>query len=215
MRHRVLPPFPAHPLAVALAFSLFLPLAAAQAAGPLLIDHRIARDESGIWNPNIERDSLLAATLGQVGIALCEGDRSRLGDTAWRGIDAELIGAGSTELLKHAFTRSRPSDSSDPNRFFSGQSHLSFPSGEAAEAASLVAPYLFAYAPQQPGLYALALYPLYVGVARVKAQAHWQSDVLAGWAVGALAGWYAMGRDRPLLVQLMPRGIFLGWKMSL
>ena len=62
---------------------------------------------------------------------------------------------------------------------------------EAAEAAALVTPYMLEYGPDQPAVYLLALLPLYVGVGRVKAQAHWQTDVIAGWAVGGLSGWYA------------------------
>ena len=197
---------------LALAAALALPLA--RAAGPLLIDHRIAQDEAGVWSPNVERGVLLAATLGQIGVALWEGDSSKLGDTAWRGIDSEAIGALSTEALKRIFTRERPSGTSDPNRFFVGGSNASFPSGEAAEAASLVSPYLFAYGEQHPAIYLLGALPLYVGIARVKAQAHWQSDVIAGWAVGGAAGWYASRRDSPLLLQLMPHGVFIGWKSS-
>jgi len=184
----------------------------ARAAGPLLIDHRITKDDSAIWNPSVERDVLLAATLGQLGLALWEGGGSKLGDTAWRGIDSEVIGAAATEALKHVFTRERPSETSDPNRFFAGGSNHSFPSGEAAEAASLVTPYLVAYGGQHPALYALTALPLYVGIARIKAQAHWQSDVLAGWAVGGAAGWYASRRDSPFLLQIMPHGIQVGWK---
>jgi undecaprenyl-diphosphatase len=70
------------------------------------------------------------------------------------------------------------------------------------------------YGKDYPTVYALSLIPLYVGVARVKAQAHWQSDVVAGWAVGGLAGWYAHERDSPLLLQVMPHGIFVGLKKS-
>jgi hypothetical protein len=35
---------------------------------------------------------------------------------------------------------------------------------------------------------------------------------LGGWAVGGLAGWYAHERDSPLLLQVMPNGIFVGLK---
>ena len=49
------------------------------------IDHTITKDTSGIWNPNVYRGLQLALTVSQVGVALYEGDESRLGDTAWRG----------------------------------------------------------------------------------------------------------------------------------
>jgi membrane-associated phospholipid phosphatase len=184
----------------------------AWAGGPLLIDHKVNEDNSGMWNKNIERDLLLAMTIGQVGLALWEGGESRLGNTAWRGIDSEIIGSLSAEVLKRAFTRVRPSNTDDPHDFFAGDSNRSFPSGEAAEAAALVTPYILEYGKDYPAAYALTLIPLYVGMARVKAGSHWQSDVVAGWAVGGLAGWYAHQRDSPLLLQIMPHGIAIGIK---
>jgi PAP2 superfamily protein len=176
------------------------------------IDHKVEQDESGIWNPNIERGLLLGLTIGQVGLAVWEGGESRLGNTAWRGIDSEIIGAVSSEVMKRVFTRVRPSETDDPGQWFAGDSNHSFPSGEAAEAASIVTPYMLEYGKDYPAVYALSVIPLYVGIARVKAQAHWQTDVIAGWAVGGLSGWYAHERDSPLLLQVMPRGIFVGLK---
>jgi hypothetical protein len=94
----------------------------------------------------------------------------------------------STEAVKHAFTRVRPTGTSNPNDFFQGGSNASFSSGEAAEAASIVTPYMLEYGKDDPAIYLLSIIPLYVGIGRIKAQAHWQSDVVAGWAVGGLAG---------------------------
>jgi undecaprenyl-diphosphatase len=198
----------------AVALLAILAASATWAGGPLLIDHPVNQDESGIWNPNVERALLRGLTLGQLGLALWEGGDTRLGDTAWRGIDSEIIGAVSTEVIKHAFTRVRPTGTSDPNDFFQGGSNASFSSGEAAEAASIVTPYILEYGKDYPAVYALTVIPLYVGIARVKAQAHWQSDVVAGWALGGLVGWYAHERDQPLVLQLMPHGIYVGLKKS-
>lgn len=178
------------------------------------LDHIVTQDESGIWNPNVYRGLMLAMTVGQVGLALYEGGETRLGNTAWRGIDSEIIGAVSADVLKRAFTRPRPRDNPDPCLWFQGGSNRSFPSGEAAQAASIVTPYMLEYGKDYPAVYALSLVPLYVGIGRVKAQAHWQTDVLAGWAVGGLAGWYAYERDQPLVLQLMPHGIYIGLKKS-
>ena len=193
-----------------------LVLLAATATSPTRadIDHLVPQDESGIWNPSIYRGLQLGLTIGQIGLALYEGGETRLGNTAWRGIDSELIAAVSTEALKRTFRRARPRDNPDPNSWFTCSSNCSFVSGEAAEAASLVTPYMLEYGPDQPAVYLLAILPLYVGVGRVKAQAHWQTDVIAGWAVGGLSGWYAHQRDQPIVLQLMPHGIFVGLKKS-
>ena len=83
--------------------------------------------------------------------------------------------------------------------------------GEAATAAGLVAPYILEYGSEYPAAYALLLLPLYVGIGRIKNQAHWQTDVLAGWAVGGLGGWYAHGRDTPILIELLPHGFAIGY----
>jgi len=178
------------------------------------IDHVVPLDESGIWNPNVYRGLLLGMTVGQIGLALYEGGDTRLGNAAWRGIDSEIIGAVATEGLKRTFRRARPRDNPDPNSWFTCSSNCSFPSGEAAEAASIVTPYMLEYGPDQPAVYLLSIIPLYVGIGRIKAQAHWQTDVIGGWAVGALSGWYAHQRDQPLVLQLMPHGIFVGLKKS-
>jgi len=178
------------------------------------IDHKIHEDTSGIWNQDIYRNIMLAMTIGQVGYAVWEGGDSRLGNTAWRGIDSEIIGAVSAEGLKHVFRRVRPSDTDNPGLWFQSGDNHSFPSGEAAEAASLVTPYILEYGKDHPAVYALTLLPLYVGAARVKAQAHWQTDVIGGWVVGGLAGWYAHERDTPIVLQLLPHGISIGLKKS-
>jgi undecaprenyl-diphosphatase len=70
------------------------------------------------------------------------------------------------------------------------------------------------YGQDHPSVYALALVPLYVGVGRMKNHAHWQTDVLAGWAVGGLSGWYAHQRDVPISVQLLPHGVSVGFRKS-
>jgi len=75
-----------------------------------------------------------------------------------------------------------------------------------------VTPYMLEYGRDNPAAYALVLLPLYVGAGRIKNQAHWQTDVLAGWAVGGLSGWYAHSRDVPILIELLPHGVAIGLK---
>jgi membrane-associated phospholipid phosphatase len=184
----------------------------AGACGWSSIDHRVSQDESGMWDPNVYRGMMIGASAAVLGGALWEGAESRLGKTLWQDVDGQVIGAASTEILKHVFTRARPSQIDDPCQWFQGGSHYSFPSGEAAWSASIVTPLILEYGSDHPAVYALLLLPAYVGAGRIKAQAHWQSDVLAGWAIGGLAGWYAHSRDTPLIVQALPHGIYVGLK---
>jgi len=48
--------------------------------------------------------------------------------------------------------------------------------------------------------------PVYDGIGRLKQQAHWQTDVLAGWALGTGVGYWSAHRDTPLSVEILPRG---------
>jgi undecaprenyl-diphosphatase len=104
----------------------------------------------------------------------------------------------------------RPAVDNNPCLWFQGGSNYSFPSSEAGFSAALVTPYVLEYGHDHPATYALALLPLYVGTARLKNQAHWQTDVVAGWAVGALSGWYSHHRDTPILIEILPHGAAVG-----
>ena len=200
---------------IVVAVALTLPAsAAAQNCGWSHIDHLWSLDNSGVWNPNVSRGITAALTIAQVGGAIWEGSESRFGKTMWQGIDSELIGAGVAQVGKYIFTRSRPDQEDNPCLWFQGGHHYSFPSGEAAVSAALVTPYVIEYAGDNPAVYALLLLPLYSGVTRIKNQAHWQTDVLAGWAVGGLSGWYAHSRDVPILILILPHGFQVGLKTS-
>ncbi len=184
--------------------------AVAQGCGWSRIDHRVAYDASGAWNPEIYRDVVGALTIGEIGGALWEGAESRWGRTLWQGMDAEILGAVTAQAGKYIFTRVRPSTEDNPCLWFHGGSNYSFPSGEATVAAALVTPFIMEYARDYPAAWALLLLPAYVGAARVKNQAHWQTDVLAGWAAGGLSGWYAHSRDVPILIEVLPHGVAIG-----
>jgi len=60
---------------------------------------------------------------------------------------------------------------------------------------AIVTPFIEEYGQDHPAIWALAALPLYDGLARMKSQAHWQSDVLAGMALGVGTGLYA-GHDK-------------------
>ncbi len=186
-------------------------VALAQAAGgPLGIDHRIGLDESGIW---ARHDQLLLQelTLATVlGGALWEGGDSRLGQTFWRSVDSSAISIVATTVAKDVFTRARPTQTTDPNLWFQGSHHYSFPSGEVSFVSAAVTPFVLEYRDQHPGVYALELLPLYDGIARLKSQAHWQTDVFAGFALGTAAGYYAQHRKSPIILEALPHGFEIG-----
>ncbi len=200
-------------IAVATA-QLFAAAPATAGGGPFGIDHRINFDDSGIWK---RRNQLIlqdATALVVVAGALWEGSDSRLGATFWQSLDSVVLGAVTSETMKYAFSRTRPSDTDNPNRFFQGHGNKSFPSGEVMEITTAVTPFVLEYGSEHPAVWALELLPLYDAVARVKVRSHWQSDVLASFAIGTAIGAYAHSRSSSLTVRVLPRGLTIGWKKS-
>ena len=175
------------------------------------LDHLVRKDDHGIWarkNQLLLIDTLLA---GEVTVALWDGGDTRLGRTMWKSIDATLAGGLAAEGLKVIFSRARPNQSSDPDLWFQGSGHESFPSGEVTVTSAIITPLVLEYRHDHPAVYALELLPLYDAIARVKVQGHWQSDVLAGFALGTAAGYYLQRRTRtPLVLSIMPHSIYIG-----
>ena len=182
--------------------------------GPLGIDHVLPYDDSGIWNRRYQQ----ALEYGLIGTeligAVWEGGESRLGRTWWQSIDASVAGGITTQVLKIAFSRVRPIDSNgNPDLWFQGHGNESFPSGEVTLASAVVTPLVLEYGHDQPLVYALELLPVYDAVARMKVQAHWQTDVLAGFAIGTTGGWFMhRNPNTPYILRIMPRGIYIGLK---
>jgi undecaprenyl-diphosphatase len=184
-------------------------------AGPLGIDHAVdAGDATGIYSRRIQQVLQVGVPLVVVGSALWEGADSRFGKTAWQAGDALALGVATSESMKRIFSRSRPSQSDSPNEWFQGRGHRSFPSGEVMEMTTAVTPFILEYAHDQPAVWALALLPVYDGIARVRTRAHWQTDVLASWAIGGGIGYYTHSRRVPISVGLLPHGVTVGWKTT-
>ena len=191
--------------------TLLFPAAVFASGGPLGIDHRIHYDNSGIWNRSDQNILVYGTVVTIVGGALAFGDQDKLGDTFWRSVDALAVTSIGTTGLKLAFQRERPSQTSDPNRFFAGTHAQSFPSGEVAAISAAVTPFMVNYGPDHPAVYALALLPVYDAIARVKTRGHWQSDVLVGAAIGAGVGLWASHRHSPLIIGWLPGGFQIGF----
>lgn len=192
--------------------SLLFPPCAFAGGGPLGIDHKLAYDDSGIFKRRTQKNLLALMVAGEVAGGIWEGDQSRLGKTSWQSIDATLLASASSAAMKAVFTRSRPTQTNDPNQFFQGGGHYSFPSGEVSTMSAIVTPFILEYREESPWVYGLAILPVYDAVARMKVQAHWQTDVLAGFALGVLSGYYAHSREKSFMLQVLPHGFSVGWK---
>jgi undecaprenyl-diphosphatase len=189
---------------------LLLPTLACAGGGPLGIDHRWNYDNSGIWSRNNQDLLRYGGLLADIGFALWEGGESRIGKSAWQSVDSVLLSGIGAETGKRVFGRVRPRDTDNPSEWRQGG--RSFPSGEVAETSAIITPYVLEYAHDHPLAWVLELLPAYDSVARMKVQAHWQTDVLAGWALGTATGYYAHQRHTPFTLAIMPHAVQAGWK---
>ncbi len=174
-------------------------------------DHELPLDQNGIWArkyQNALQNGVIAAEI--VG-SLWFGNDNELGHTFWQTVDASTISAISAQIMKRAFSRARPYQGHDPNLWFQGNGYESFPSGEVTLQASFVTPFIANYARDNPWVWSLELLPAYDAVARLKSQAHWQTDVLAGWALGTAVGYWSTTRTVPISVAILPRGLTVGF----
>ena len=178
--------------------------------GPLGIDHAWALDQSGIWARHYQTALQFSVIAVEVGGALWLGNDDRLGHTFWQTIDSSVVAGIASEALKLTFSRARPNQGNDPDKWFQGRCCESFPSGEVTLQASFVTPLIVNYRNDTRWIWALELLPLYDSIARLKSQAHWQTDVLAGWALGSAVGYWSASRKTPIFVQVLPRGVSIG-----
>lgn len=174
------------------------------------LDHRVSADRSGIYRA---QDAVPVA-LGLVAIsgALYEGSESRLGRAFWQSGESIVFSGALAQGIKRVARRESPETTDQPDHWFSGKGNSSFPSGHVTFTAAAVTPFILEYQKDQPWVWALAALPVYEMVARVKARQHWQSDVLAGVALGVGVGWYEHGRTKPWVLSLAPGGVFVGYK---
>jgi hypothetical protein len=199
-------------LALAVLALLWLHPECSQAAGgPLGIDHRWSYDNHGIWSTHYEQDLVYGVIAFEAGGALWIGDDEGFGHTLWQSVDASIVSGVSAEILKYGFSRARPNQGGNPDKWFQGSCCDSFPSGQVTLQASFVTPIILQYAHQDPWVWLLEVLPVYDALARLKHQDHWQSDVIAGWALGSAAGYWASTREVPLMVQILPRGMTIGF----
>jgi undecaprenyl-diphosphatase len=174
-------------------------------------DHELPLDQSGIWARKYQTGLENGVIVLEVAGSLWFGNDDRLGHTFWQTIDASAISGVAATALKYAFSRSRPYQGNDPNAWFQGNGNQSFPSGEVTLQASFVTPFIVNYGREHPWVWALEALPVYDAIARLKSQAHWQTDVIAGWALGTGVAYWSTTRAIPVSVQILPRGLSVGF----
>jgi undecaprenyl-diphosphatase len=194
---------------VVAALSLGWGLAAA-GGGPLGIDHEVGFDQSGIWARHYQTDLELGVIAVELGGALWLGNGDKLGHTFWQTLDASVISGAAALVLKKTTGRARPYQGNDPNSWFKGSCCESFPSGEVTLQASFVTPFIVQYSREHPWIWAMEVLPVYDAIARLKSHAHWQTDVIAGWALGTGVGYWSARRQIPLSVEILPGGLSVG-----
>ena len=186
------------------------PVGAVAGDGPLGIDHELSLDERGIWARKYQTSLEYGVIAVEISGALWLGNDNELGHTMWQTLDSSIISGLASDILKRAVGRPRPEQGNNPNAWFKGSCCESFPSGEVTLQASFVTPLIANYARENPWIWGLEVLPVYDAVARLKSQAHWQTDVIAGWALGTGIGYWTTTWKTPLTVRLLPGGLSVG-----
>jgi hypothetical protein len=179
-------------------------------SGPLGIDHELPLDENGIWARKYQTSLEYGVIAVEIGGALWLGNDNELGHTMWQTLDSSIISGIASDILKRAVGRARPNQGNNPNAWFRGSCCESFPSGEVTLQASFVTPLIVNYAKESPWIWGLEVLPAYDALARLKSHAHWQTDVIAGWALGTGLGYWTTTWKTPLTVRVLPGGLSVG-----
>ncbi|WP_241974889.1 hypothetical protein [Paraburkholderia sp. BL17N1] len=79
--------------------------------------------------------------------------------------------------------------------------------------ASFVTPLIVHYGRRYPAVWAHELSPFYDGLARMKSHAHWQRNVLGGWALGTGVGYLTTTWETPVSVMIHPHGLAIVLRM--
>jgi len=172
------------------------------------LDKKVSKDESGIIGAhyNIPKYSYVAL----IGVAAYEGSDTRFGLATFKALEAGAISQAITEGIKKSTGRLRPRHSDSPTSWNEGGE--SFPSGHVSGMAAMVTPYILEYKDDKPMVHLLWLLPAHQMVGRVKAQAHWQSDVIVGALVGIASGYITHKMKTPLMLSFTKDNVYVGIK---
>lgn len=172
-------------------------------------DYLVTKDNKGFWGAHY--DVPRYSTYLVLALAAYKGNDDKLGKASWQAIDAGIISQIVTTAIKHTAGRERPRVSGNPN-VWGTKNGRSFVSGHVSGMTALVTPYVLEY--QNKSLWAHLLWtlPAYQMVGRVKAHAHWQSDVVGAALVGFASGYWAHKRDYPFTLYFVEDNLVLGFE---
>ena len=167
--------------------------------------YSIVNDSWG-YHENIPTIAITSVLLA----GLVEGNESRFGKTVWKSIDSLAIGGVITQVGKYSFGRVRPYQETEELKGWFNPGHHSFPSGHTSSITSIVTPFIFEYAEDEPLIHLLWLLPAQQMFGRVNDERHHVTDVIAGFGVGLLSGWIASDLETPLTLSWKKDGIYAG-----
>lgn len=170
-------------------------------------DYKVALDDGGFWGEhyNIPRYSFYLT----LGIAAWEGSDSKLGEASWQAIDAGIMSQLVTEVYKVNAARDRPREDTGSNAW--NADGKSFVSGHVSGMTAVITPYILQYKDENPWVHLLWSLPAYQMVGRVKANAHWQTDVIGGAIVGFASGYWAHHLDYPFTLYFVDDNVVFGF----
>ncbi len=136
-------------------------------------------------------------------------------------LEAGILTAASTTLFKYALGRERPYDTADPDQWFA--SGDSFPSAHASLTFAIGTVFAESGSDRYRWIRRIVGYGAAVGTSylRVKDNAHWTSDVVAGAALGYSTALFVMNRrdhtHRQATASLLPidGGLLLSYSLPL
>ena len=161
-----------------------------------------------------------ALFLGTWGYATLIGSHAGKGE-AWNMLEAGGLSFVSAYALKYVVRRARPDATTDPNHFFRGGT--SFPSEHATAAFAVGTVFAESGNPRYRWIrrtigYGVGIYTAY---SRLKHNAHWLSDTVAGAALGMATAHFVMDRsnareraDSSVSVVPVPGGVMLAYSAN-
>jgi len=175
-------------------------------------DHMLPRNDNGLFSRQHQLALEWSSAAALTGLVILGDSQTAFGRTASTAFDAMASSALLTQAAKITLRRQRPRDGNDPDAWFSGSNNRSFPSGEVAHITAIVTPFIATYQQEYPAVWLLSALPVYDGLARMKSQAHWQTDVLTGAAIGLGIGLYCHQGACPLSMSPWLNGVGITWR---